>query len=232
MIEEIHIDVLVDDIPSVEDLLPLHGLSIYIVTRDDKGVFKRILFDTGPDSKILFKNAETLGVQLKPDLIFGSMPHWHHIGALDKFREAVHVIPSPPLAHASKRGLTHLPGVEGAYVLHGDTHWNEQGLALMTRKGWVVFLGCSVHGLRRTFGSSLLRLGRIWGLIGGLNISTRDNVNLSFLRKLKGKGLQLVMPLHSVSMDARKIILDGINMIDFGYEVSGCGVQSDFSFYK
>ena len=231
MIEGLHIDVLVDDIPAIEGVLPVHGLSLYLLLVDEHGSILKILFDTGPSDKILFKNAALLGVELKPDIIFGSLPHFHHIGALQKaLHEEPRIIPPPPLAPREAANIYPLPGFQDVYVLAGDTYWNEQGLAVKTRKGWVVFLGCSVHGLRRTFGRRLLKLGRIWGLIGGFNISSRDNINLLFLKRLEKMGLELIIPLHSSSIEARKTILKGMNRVDFGYEVSGCGVQSDFQF--
>ncbi|MEZ0345275.1 MAG: hypothetical protein ABWK01_01825 [Infirmifilum sp.] len=231
MIREIHLDVLVDDIPAVEGVLPLHGLSINLEITYSDGSGKTVLFDTGPSAKILDRNARELGVVLNPDVVFGSLPHFHHIGGLlSSLRGKPRVLPPPPLTPRKESGVRPLPGVPDVFVLQGDTYWNEQGLAVRTRRGWLVVLGCSIHGLRRTFGGVLAELGEIWGLVGGLNISTRDSVNIRFLEKISRRGLELVMPLHSVSMEARKTILEGINRFDFGYEVSGCGVQSDFSF--
>ncbi len=229
-VRRVHIDVLVDDIPAVEGVLPLHGLSILLSIEYEEGITRRILFDTGPYGSVLLKNAETLEVELEPDVVFGSLHHFHHIGALrNSFPKTPRVLPPPPLARAG-RPVSQLQGFPDVYVLAGDSYWNEQGLALKTPRGWLVVVGCSVHGLRRTFGARLLGLGRVWGLIGGFNISTRDVFNLAFMKKLAQRGLELVLPLHSTSMEARKTILERFNSYDFGYEVSGCGVQADVEF--
>lgn len=228
MIEEVHVDVLVDDLPAVEGVYPAHGLAVLITVKYDAGYTRTVLFDTGPSAKILVKNAEALGVDVRPDIVFGSLPHFHHLGALRSLPVGAGlVLPPPPLAARAEDSLRELPGVPEAYVVAGDTYWNEQGLALKTRRGWLVFLGCSVHGLRRTFGARLASLGRVWGLVGGLGTSSRDFASIGLLRYLSRRGLELVVPLHSTSMEARKVILKRFNRHDFGYEVSGCGVQFD-----
>jgi len=229
-ISRIHLDVLVDDLPAVEGVFPIHGLSVLVSIEYEGGLVKKLLFDTGPSYRVLLKNAESLGVDLNPDVVFGSLPHFHHIGALQSsFPRTPRVLPPPPLSATSK-DFSQLQGFPDTFVLSSDSYWNEQGLALRTPKGWLVLVGCSVHGLRRTFGAELVGLGRIFGLIGGLNISSRDVFNMSFIGRLARRGLGLVLPLHSTSMEARKTILKRFNSYDFGYEVSGCGVQADIEF--
>lgn len=63
-----------------------HGLSIYIET--DK---HRILFDAGPDGKLLLDNAEKLGIDLsKVDIAILSHGHYDHAGGLRAFMEHNH----------------------------------------------------------------------------------------------------------------------------------------------
>lgn len=65
------------------DIEKAHGLSIYVET--DK---HRILFDAGPDGKLLLGNAEKLGVNLKSvDIAILSHGHYDHAGGLRAFME-------------------------------------------------------------------------------------------------------------------------------------------------
>ena len=60
-----------------------HGLALYIETENHK-----ILFDAGPDGKLLLSNAKKLGVELKEvDIAILSHGHYDHAGGLRAFLE-------------------------------------------------------------------------------------------------------------------------------------------------
>lgn len=67
------------------DLIPVHGLSLYIETERHK-----LLFDLGPDNTLL-KNAEKRGIDLgQVDTVIISHGHFDHGGALAAFLEINH----------------------------------------------------------------------------------------------------------------------------------------------
>ena len=67
------------------NLIPVHGLSLYIETKKHK-----LLFDLGPDDTI-FKNAKLLNIDLKNvDTVIISHGHHDHGGALEAFLKLNH----------------------------------------------------------------------------------------------------------------------------------------------
>lgn len=80
---DIKITVLVENTACSEDLGHAHGLSLYIETEKH-----HILFDAGPDGKLLLANAEALGIDLKKvDTAILSHGHYDHAGGLSAFLE-------------------------------------------------------------------------------------------------------------------------------------------------
>lgn len=73
---------LVENTGDVKDIIPEHGLSLYIETNGYK-----ILFDMG-QSDLFEKNAKTLGIDLSEvDMAFISHGHYDHGGGLSRFLE-------------------------------------------------------------------------------------------------------------------------------------------------
>jgi len=72
--------ILFDNHAAREDVQALWGFSLLIG--------EDLLFDTGSDGRVLLKNAQTMGVDLKKvNKLFLSHPHWDHIGGIDTLIE-------------------------------------------------------------------------------------------------------------------------------------------------
>ena len=211
MIREIRGVVLVDDLPAVDGVYPAHGLSL-MLELDYGGEKKRVLFDSGHSVKLLRHNAEALGVKLGADLFFGSLPHVHHVGAALSERLAPSY--STPWESAALP-----PGLE---VVESGSYWGERGLVAEVNGRRVLFVGCSVHGFEETWGRVA---GDVWGVVGGLGLSMRDVYGLRFLGELVESGLEVVLPLHSVSPEARDYVLGTLLGGRLGIEDAGVGVE-------
>ncbi|ABL78266.1 MBL fold metallo-hydrolase [Thermofilum pendens] len=217
--------VLVDDVPSVEGVVPAHGLSILVEARY-RGYEKRLLFDAGPSGRILLYNAKIMGVDLKPDFAVGSLPLYHHVGGFKILDRRIPVIkPRRVLPEPREASISELPHLPGFYLVMSPSHWNEQALMVSLELGAVLITGCSVHGFYETFGWILKGSLKLYGLVGGLGISTRDFVNMRFLRRLARGGLSLVFPLHSTSLEARRSIVKTLNKHPLEYDVPGAGAE-------
>ncbi len=220
--------VLVDNVPIIEGLLPAHGLSIFIQLRKDSKT-KWVLFDSGPRFSILSHNASTLDIRLERlDWFVGSVSMRHHIGGFlenNELKEKVLRKALPPIP--GKMAKVRLKEIDdGLFLAVSGSYWREQALVVETRKGWVFFIGCSVHGLSDTWKKMFERFEKIYGIIGGLGLSTRDVFNLEYLEKLVGeKNVKFVLPLHSTSIEAREYILEKYMDKIFGYDMSGAGVE-------
>ena len=155
---DVFIAILVDNDPYVPGLKTAWGISVYI-----EAYGKRILFDTGPSPEVLKYNSELMGIDLsKLDAVVISHEHGDHVGGL------------PYVAQVVKRVLTYIP--QGAsltlwnmvarlglkpvviassteifpniYVigpLYGPPY--EEALAINTRYGLVIIVGCSHPGV-------------------------------------------------------------------------------------
>lgn len=220
--------VLVDNVPIIEGVLPAHGLSIFIQLRKDSKT-KRILFDSGPRFSILSHNANALGIKLEHlDWFVGSVSMRHHIGGFlenNELKEKVLRKALPPIpGRGAKVGLEEID--DGLFLAVSGSYWRERALVVETRKGWVFFIGCSVHGLSDTWKAVFGRFEKIYGIVGGLGLSTRDVFNLEYLEKLvREKDVKFVLPLHSTSIEAREYILEKYKGKIFGYDMSGVGVE-------
>jgi len=224
--DEVALTVLVDDMPSVEEVATAHGLSILLRLRSGTTT-KELLFDAGPSARILLWNLEVLSEKLAPDVVIGSLMHHHHLGALAQLgflRRAL--LPPPPLS-TRRRGflLRSIPGVPGVQLLLALGPWPEQALLVESKLGRVLVVGCSVHGFYETFGRAISQLGAPFAVVGGLGLSSRDFVNLSFLRALARAGTRLFLPLHSTAWEARHLVLEKYNKFPLDFEVPGVGCQ-------
>ncbi len=215
LIEEIRGVVLVDDVPAVEGVLPAHGLSIFLEVGYGEEGEVSMLIDSGHSYKLLERNAEALGVELPVDYFYATLPLFHHVGAAMQRRVAKHYSLPPRLG-----GEARLP--PGFAETPASGYWGERGLTVSIGGRKVFFAGCSVHGLEYTWGDTL---EGYWGLIGGLGLSMRDAHGLGFLRKLVEGGLEVVFPLHSVSVEAREHILGNILGGRMSVEMTGVGVE-------
>lgn len=226
MYDEVSLTVLVDDMPSVEGVATAHGLSILLRLRSGTTT-REIIFDGGPSARILRWNLEALGEKLAPDVVVGSLMHYHHLGALARLGLLKRALLPPPPLSIRRRGflLRSVPGMPGVQLLLALNPWPEQALLVKSRLGEVLVVGCSVHGLYETFGRAISQLGAPFAVIGGLGLSSRDFVNLSFLRALARAGTRLLLPLHSTAWEARRLVLEKYNKFPLDFEIPGVGCQ-------
>ena len=74
------ISVLIENTTHNNNLLPEHGISLYIETNNTK-----LLFDTGQSGKFI-QNADTMGISLQDvDMVILSHGHYDHAGGLSSF---------------------------------------------------------------------------------------------------------------------------------------------------
>lgn len=220
--------VLVDDVPIVEGVLPAHGLSVLVqLHRGSKTV--RVLFDSGPRFSILGRNADTLDTRLRGlDWFVGSVSLRHHIGGFlesQGLRRNILRAALPPVpGRGSMAGLKEID--EGLFLATSGSYWGERALVVETRKGWVFFIGCSVHGLSDTWEKVFGGFDKMYGIIGGLGLSTRDVFNLEYLDRLvREKDVKFILPLHSTSIEAREYILAKYMGKMSEYDMIGAGVE-------
>lgn len=226
MINQVTLKVLVDDMPSIEGVATAHGLSVLVSLRYGS-ISKNILFDGGPSGRILLWNAGLMDEDIKPDVTVGSLMHWHHLGALKQLgliKEAI--LPPPPLSVKDtgfeRRELLGFPGVS---IVLSKNPWPEQALVLETPLGKILLVGCSIHGFYETFGRFFGSMKSLYGIVGGLNVTTRDSLNLAFLKSLAKRGVEFFLPLHSTSWEARRVIMEKYNKFPTDFEVPGAGSQ-------
>ena len=229
MYDRVEVDVLVDDVPVIEGVLPAHGLAV-LLTLERMEEKARLLVDSGPRFSILSYNSREMGIDLsKLDVFVGTLSLRHHIGGFVEARRNGRIVaekvflPPPPLAKPLVQKQLILDGV---YVVYSDSYWNERAVMIRHRRGWVIVFGCSVHGLEDTWKDLLGEMKNVYAIIGGLNLSMRDMYNLDFLERVISHGnVEYVLPLHSVSVEAREYILEKYGREMSGIEMTGAGVE-------
>jgi len=146
---------------------------------------KRILFDTGANSRILLGNMCQLEIDPKTiDTVVLSHNHSDHTGGLKGFLKANE---DKARVYGPKEFSSPTEIHEGVYSIGKLGRLiKEQSLAVNTSKGIVVITGCAHPGLERIIDSART-LGSIYGVIGGFH-------GFSKLEKLQG--IKLIAPCH------------------------------------
>jgi len=207
--DKVEIIVLVDN-NAADGLIKTHGLSIIV-----RGKSKTILFDTGPDPKILKYNADKLNVDLeKIDAVVLSHEHGDHtrgLSLISSFRREIPVfIPQHAKIYLSNEirriGLFPYPISEttkigdGVFIvgeLYGPP-W-EQGLMVgISNEDGILIVGCSHPGIEniaaKTFRDTGIR-PRI--IIGGFHLLGTSRSKLrEIINALIKIGAKKILPLH------------------------------------
>jgi len=146
---------------------------------------KKILFDTGADSKILLYNMKQLKINPKTiDIVVLSHNHLDHTGGLAGFTKANEnkARVYQPTAFSKPTEIT-----EGIYSTGTlGTFIKEQSLIIKTEKGLVVIVGCSHPGVDKILDTAK-NYGKIYSILGGFH-------GFSKLEKLER--IELIAPCH------------------------------------
>lgn len=167
----IKIQIIYDNTSINIDLKPDWGFAAVI-----QAYGKNILFDTGANGEILLKNMQTLNIDpLIISDVFISHCHFDHIGGLSHFLN----INSDVTLHAP----TSFRGVRSArdvvyykkpqeifthFYTTGELENIEQSLAVETKKGLFIIVGCSHPNMEKIL-KTIQNFGNIYGIAGGLH---------------------------------------------------------------
>ena len=229
-----HFKILFDNYTNKKDLMPLWGFSCYIEE-------KKLLFDTGSNGRVLLRNAQKMGVDLKEaKYLFISHPHWDHIGGLDSVLEinpdmvvflpksfSIHLIRdikkfAKEVVVIDENPTKLLPSLYSTGVMQ---HL-EQSLIIDTPKGGVVVTGCSHPGIVNIVKRAKEVLDKdIYYAIGGFHLfQTPDSEILEIALKLKELGLECVTPTHCSGKRAAQIFKE---VFKDGFKEGGVGEVID-----
>jgi len=164
------ISIIYDNEAFREDLKGDWGFSCLVEVYD-----RRILFDTGAKSSILFENMKKLNIEPKAmDEIFISHDHWDHTGGLTDFLKINPVKVYLPLSCQKTYGASEAVKIKESIEIHenifstGELENIEQSLVVKTQKGLVVIVGCSHPGVKNIL-KAASQWGEVYALIGGLH---------------------------------------------------------------
>lgn len=202
-------------------LLPVHGLGIHVTLKLEDGGERELIIDGGPLERVARRNMEALGIDVnRVDKAVLGLWSWHHVAApLRMARE--HVLPRdrliiPPLP----RHPSSLKELSDAPLTLAPTRspiYNER-VIIIKGTDWIAsIIPCSVYGVEHALSSLASVIDReklrLSALIGGFNISLLDSHGMRKLVKFAEKrGIELVVPLHSVSLEAREQVLKRLNV--------------------
>jgi 7,8-dihydropterin-6-yl-methyl-4-(beta-D-ribofuranosyl)aminobenzene 5'-phosphate synthase len=137
---------------------------------------RKILFDTGSNGALLLENMRRLSINpTEIHEVFLSHPHFDHIGGLSAFLNennnvTIHLPSSLKGIRNAKKVLYYdKPSkIHDHFYTTGELKQVEHSLAIETREGLVLIVGCSHPGIESIF-KALSRFGRIYGIVGGLH---------------------------------------------------------------
>jgi len=215
---EVRVVVLVDNEEYVKGLRTAWGLAIYVETPHTK-----FLFDTGPTPAVLKYNAARLGINLSEvDFVVISHCHGDHVGGLPliaKLRPGLRVyVPASSGLQGYVRGLgltpvpvnntlSVAPGVWVLKPLYGPP-W-EEGVAVATRLGLVVLVGCSHPGVNNIVAEAVKDLGtrKVYAVIGGFHLGGAPREEIAEeMEDLASLGVVKVYPLHCSGEEVKEYL--------------------------
>jgi len=212
-------------------LISSWGLSVYIDTGDTG-----ILFDTGSSPIHLKNNFSALGIDKKRiSNVVISHCHWDHTGGLDfalsgKDKKCGLFIPGKARGCNIKEGKykVDIRMANEAVVIAPGIHSigttgmriREQALALETKDGIVLLVGCAHPGILHMIDLARKRIGKdIYGVFGGFHLEMHPSFIIELvIRRIKGMGIKNIGPAHCTGENARKLFRHhfGKGYIDFG----------------
>ncbi len=203
------ITIVFDNYAYLEGFPTLWGFSAFVQTPE-----VTFLFDTGSNGRVLLRNMERLGVDLKKaEVLFLSHSHWDHIGGVDSVLE-VHpnlriFVPSSFSRHLVRdlntlsEGVTVI-GEEPQEILPGV--WStgtmgeigEQSAVIRTPEGLVVITGCAHPGVEHIAARAMEMTGEpIELLMGGFHLMYSDERGIkAVIERLQELGVRRVCPTH------------------------------------
>lgn len=167
----IKIKIVYDNTAISKDLKADWGFAAFI-----QAYGKNILFDTGAKGDILLANMQALKIDtLSISDVFISHCHFDHIGGLSSFlNKNNHVILHVPTSFRGVRDVRDViyyskpQEIAKHFFTSGELENIEQSLAVETKKGLVIIVGCSHPAMESIF-SALSPFGDIYGIVGGLH---------------------------------------------------------------
>lgn len=124
VVKKVELTILVDDSanPDKPNLLAKHGLSFFIKAETSGGEVS-LMMDTGPASKVLLHNIETMGINLrKTEAVLVSHAHYDHTGglieALKRIGKKVPVIAHPKIFDPKFKMKPSLKFIGASFKLH------------------------------------------------------------------------------------------------------------------
>ncbi len=185
----------------------------------------KLLFDTGSNGRVLLKNLQKEGVNVKEiEYLFISHSHWDHIGGIDSILELnpniTMFVPNSLSKYLIKdlRTLTKEVVVcEGFAKLFDRVYTTgvlgeempEQSL-LIDAKESILITGCGHFGADRIVEVAKNELKKdISVLIGGFHLLSKSDKEISKMaNSLKNLGVKKVVPTHCTGEKAFKIFQD------------------------
>jgi len=211
---DIKVVVVVDNNPYRPDLKTSWGVSMYV---EYKGI--KMLFDTGPNEDVLKYNVRELGISLEGiKHVIISHDHGDHTGGLPAIAGKGLEVYLP--AHSSLAGWVKDLGLrpvlvndtmelgDGMYIIGELPPIYEQALALKTKKGIVLLVGCSHPGVDKIAKKATKELGeRLFLVIGGFHTSSASyDKCVEIVDTLVELGAEKIYPIHCSGNTIRKVI--------------------------
>ena len=182
------ITIIYDNETYEKDLIADWGFSCLVEVKDTP----RILFDTGTNGSILLSNMKRLGIDPKSiDEVFISHAHFDHTGGLSDFlkmnkKAKIYAPSSFRVSGKEVISISEPTKIHENVYSTGELDGIEQSLAIKTKKGIVLIVGCS-HPYMGHILDVASQFGKVYAIIGGMHGFSEFDLF---------KDLELVCPTH------------------------------------
>ncbi len=217
--DEVVVAILVDNNPGGRGLKAAWGFSALVKVGSLK-----ILFDSGPDPRILGRNAGALGADLSDvDFAVVSHGHWDHAGGLPRVAEVapgtkvylpggispgvvrwIEGLGLEPITLGDPTALA--PGVTTTGSMRGPP--SEHGLVVSAGGlGSVLLTGCAHPGIEEMMERAADLAGRVYAAVGGFHLASAGAGRLEGVAAaVERLGLGAVFPVHCSGDRARSVL--------------------------